>query len=432
MHLLENVRRVLVVCPLSAVGVWEQEIPKHSGVPWTLVYSGDTGFPPTDEGIEWRVINFEQTYLREMDGRSWFAVDKPELFEFKADLIIVDESHHIGNPSTLASKNLYRLGKRARFKLIMTGTMFHRKPFYIFGQMKFLDDSLFGTSWTHFKRHIAVMGGYGGYEVLRYQNLKPVMRKVRSKVFIQKYVPLRDPVINVLPVHLTGRGLESYVQMEENDVLHVGKGEGEVIISPIILSRHLRLMQIAGGFVKSPSGSGKYYLVGTDKIRLVEDRFNEYMQQDIHKVVVGCRFLPELKAVATMAKKAGFVPILLHGGVKRDERHRRIRIFNETKRPAMFIAQISTGKEAIDLSSASVMMFYSLSESFVEHDQFSRRIEKFNDTRTLMYDFPVVMGTRDEVTFNAIQLKQDVAQYMQDNPTLVEEITMSRKTGTHR
>jgi hypothetical protein len=435
MSMLEQVRNVLVFCPLSVVGVWEDELRRHCPTPWVLVdelgnsYAAGNG--EGEYGVEerwdwpvmrWMVMNFDRSYdrWRDPEDGTWFPVPNKQLEEFKADLIIVDESHHIGNPSAVVSKHIYQLGRKARFRLIMTGTMFHRKPFYVFGQFKFLDPSLFGTSFSSFKKKIAVFGGYGGYEVLRYINLSWMMRRIRPWVHIEKYVPPRNAVVNVLRFHLTGSNLSHYVKMEKESIIEVG---GEEVISPIVLSRHLRCQQIAGGWIKTDT---RYRRVGDDKYKIGTDRIAEYAEQEIDKFVVGCRFIPELRDAATAAKKAGYKVLLLHGGLSKEERTKRIKSFKVTEERCAFISQISAGKEGIDLSAASVMLFWSLPESFVEFDQFRHRIYKFNEKRTLMYDYLVAWGTRDQVTFEAIKRKEDVARFITSNPKLVEKITEHR------
>lgn len=395
---------MLVVCPFSVVGVWEEEIQKHS---------------PDGIDLEWKIVNYESVYSRHTHGRNWYAASNRELHRWNADLVIVDESHNIGNPNTLVSKHTYQLGRRARFRLIMTGTMFHRKPFYVFGQAKFYDPSLFGTSFSSFKKRVAIFGGYGGFEVKRYVNLKWMISKMKPWVVIEKYVPPRPPAINIIPFRLTGRGRDAYVEMEKESMLDLGE---ETLISPIVLTRHLRCQQIAGGWVRQQSGT--YRRVGDDKARVCDDVIREYAAQDKQKFVVGCRFVPELYDAATAASRHGYRVILFHGGVKdRHERDRRRRLFQEYEGKIAFIAQMATAKEGIDLSAADTMLFYSLSESYVTHDQFSRRIEKFKDDRVLQYDFLIARGTRDEVTYQALEQKKDVAELIAEDPELVERIT---------
>jgi superfamily II DNA or RNA helicase len=430
MHLLEGIQRVLVICPLSVVGVWEDEIKKHSDN-WIF-----TDYPPPSsfwrqagsplgnlpqEFIEWKIVNFHRVFdrYRNEDG-TWYPIPNQELHDYKPDLVIVDESHHIGTPGSEISKQTYLLGKSAKYRVILTGTMFHRKPQYVFGQFKFLDSSIFGTAFKPFKDRIMVMGGYGDYEVLRYINLKWMMSKIKPRVYISKYVPPRNAVTNVLHYHLDGRNLAYYAEMEKESMITVG---GEQVISPIVLSRHLRAQMICGGWIKTET---RYRRVGDSKKRIATERINEYAEQDITHFVVGCRFIPELRDVYDICHKAGYDVVLFHGGLSKDERTARIKRFQDSTQPTVFVAQVASAKEGISLSRASVMMFYSLPESFLDFDQFRSRIIEYGNDKTLMYDILVAWSTREEVTWEALKLKQDVAQFIVKHPRRVEEITAKK------
>lgn len=420
---LENVKRVLIVTVTSGLGVWEDEIATHFPYPYVVSdWHGEiqAGYPETAK-MQFIVVNFANVFDRmNTGGRSWFTVPRDTLTKFNADLVVVDESHHIGNPSTECFKYAHRLGRRARFRVIMTGTMFHRKPFYTFGQINFLDDGkTFGGSFSNFKQKVAVIGGRSGYEVLRYRNLKWMMKEVKKQVLIRKHIQLTEPVHNVIHFNLLGKNARAYKEMDKEKIITV---KGEAVVSPIILTKHLRLSMIEGGWVKLPSG--KYARVGTDKIEIAEDRLREYMEQGIEKAVIGCRFIPELADLARAAKKLGFKPILFHGGLAPGkERTARIKMFSNYDGPALFISQVATGSQAINLSVADTMMFYSLSESYLIHDQFSRRIEVFEEKRTLQYDYIVPRGGRGEVTLEALKLNKDVAELLAENPRLVERLT---------
>lgn len=430
LYLKEEVTRVLVVTVTSALGVWEDQVALHCPVPWRVLdwhgeLLGQSEDYAESGGITFLVVNYPNVYTRARwgEGASWIPIHNEVIKKFKPQIIISDESHHMGKPTAVTSKMIYSYAQTAPWRVFMTGTMFHRKPFYVFGQVRFYDGGkTFGTAWTHFKKRIAVFGGYGNYEVLRYQNLAWMMNKVRQFTYIEKTVPKRPTVINELTYRLDGKHLEAYDEMATSKVLEVN---GEVLTSEIALTLHLRLLMIAGGFVKLPSG--KYKQVGDCTLRMCEDRLNEYMEQEIFKAVVACRFIPEVAAVAKLAKKIGFQPVLLHGGVPAGrERKRRIDFFNHTEKPALFISQIAAGKEGIDLSAADTVLWYSLTENYVEFDQFNARIEKFKDKRVLQRDFLLARGTQAQVAFEAMKIKQDVATFMVRNPKRVEAIAGKR------
>lgn len=439
---LEDVRRVLVITVTSGLGVWESQVAQHCPVPWSTCVYGvgeckmsdfaewaataeeDANSEPSPS-LEFLIVNFQNVYSRDVhvtekkDGtreKEWLPAPNDALAKFNADIVVVDESHHIGDPNTVQSIEARRLGRAARFRVFMTGSMFHRKPRYVFGQAKFYDDgAALGSSFDQYKKRIEVMGGFGGYEVLRYRNLRWMTRQLKPFVYMEKYVPPRNAVKNILTFDLTGANLEIYSEMSGGAVVRDGKRA----LAEIVLTKHLRLQEICGGYLRFEDGRR---LVGTDKLAVCIDRLHEYLEQGIEKAVIGVRFLHELAAIAKLARKH-FLVIPFHGGVpKGDERTRRVALFQETSKPALFISQIAAGKESIDLSEADTMMFYSLSESYVDHDQFANRIVKYREQRTLMYDFLQGRGTRDVVTYAALSEKRDVADLIVSDPERVEKL----------
>lgn len=418
-YLREGIRKVLIVSPNDVIDVWIEEIQKHCPVAYS-VYDKN-GMPMCKaEGsgpkLIFQIRNYESMYDRDRDDDgSWAGVTDRYLIDWDPDVVVVDESHHIGNPSALQSKKTVQVGRMARFKIFQTGTPWHRKPFYQFGMFKFYDESILGSNFGQFKRMIAVMGGYGGYEVLRYINLKWLRNKIRPHVFIATKVPTAPPVHRKITFSLT-KSAAVYNKMEKEDVIHV---KGEEVVAPIILTRHLRLQQIAGGWVKTPTG--KYRRVGSEKKQAFARRVEEYKEQDIKKFVVGARFVPELSDIYHVVVDAGYKPILYHGGVDRETRTRRRHEFAGTEN-AVFIAQIQAAKQGIDLSTSDLMVLYSLPVDFLSLAQFMGRIEKYEETRTLLYEFMVAKGTRDEVSFKAMQLQKDVIELIMKHPKLVEKI----------
>lgn len=431
LHIKFGINRVLVVVTTSGLGVWEKEIHKHCPFPVRIInYRGEVVREDEAYVLTFFIIHHAILYGRDYgwgeSSREWMPGPNPAIENFAPEFIIMDESHRIGDPSSEQCKMAYRYGRGARFRLTLTGTMFHRAPLMVFGQMKFMDDSVFGTTVTAFRRMYVRFGGYGNYEIVGYRNLENMATKLKRKVYVEEYVAHTEPVVTTTPLELE-ESREAYRTMERESFLKVGEDE---ITAPIILTRHLRCQQIAGGYLKTDKG--KFIQVGQEKARALTDKLTVMGEEGTDKVVVVARFIPELRDIAKAAQEAGYTFEALHGGVPRGvARDRRIASFQEAERPTVMVCQIQAAAEAIDLSAASVMVFYSLPESYLLYSQMRARIEKYKETRTLLYDHMIAKGTRDEVTWLAMKLKKDVAQFLLENPSLVERITARNETVYH-
>ena len=155
----ERIRRVLVVAPLSIVGVWDEEFEKFADFDYRLVVLTGTGTKKADtlkrmhgEALQVAVVNYESAWRLETEILAW-----------NPDLIIADEGHKIKTHNISASKAMHRLGVRAAYKLLLTGTVITNKALDVFSQYKFLNPGIFGTSFYSFRNRYFDMVGYGNY-----------------------------------------------------------------------------------------------------------------------------------------------------------------------------------------------------------------------------------------------------------------------------
>jgi SNF2 family DNA or RNA helicase len=114
-----KIRRVLVVAPLSILGVWDEEFAKFADFDYTLAVLTGSAAKKIDtlrhmhgSLLQAAVINYESAWRLEKELAAW-----------NPDLIIADEGHKIKTHNIAASKAMHRLGARARYRLLLTGTV---------------------------------------------------------------------------------------------------------------------------------------------------------------------------------------------------------------------------------------------------------------------------------------------------------------------
>ena len=81
------------------------------------------------------VVNYESAWRLEA-----------ELLKWAPDLIIADEGHKIKTHNTAASKALHLLGAKAKYRLLLTGTVITNKPVDVFSQYKLTHPKVYGNS----------------------------------------------------------------------------------------------------------------------------------------------------------------------------------------------------------------------------------------------------------------------------------------------
>jgi SNF2 family DNA or RNA helicase len=390
--------RVLIVAPLSALSVWRRELRAQ------------------EVDAEIMLLNFERTYSRERSGDGWMMVDNEEMMAFAPEILIVDEAHRVGDSNTLASKKLYKLVRTHRPEVVnLTGTPLERGPLRVFGMEKLIDDTLFGTSFTAFKRRYAIFGGYGGYKLLRYRNLKHLRKKMAPHTFFMEHVPSRPPV-DVFIRYQLEETRELYETVSTDGFARVASGYMDCG-NPLVLA--VRLQQLASGAARLTVGErDRSVRVGHERVRAFEDWAHD-AAESIPKLVVGCRFLFEMHDASRALQRAGYRVLLMHGGTPESHRERRIALFNDADERLAFVAQISTGKEGIDLSGADTLVFYSYSRSLVDFRQFAARIRRFRDERPLTYVYMMGEGTIDELIHMAFTQNMELIELITKHPDWV-------------
>ena len=138
-----RVNRILVVAPLSILGVWEEEFEKFAAFPYTLTILKGTSAKKRQQlsevgktdGLEIVVVNYESARILE-----------PELLKYNADLIIADEGHKLKENRSQQSKTMHTLGDHARYKLLLTGTLITNREIDAYSQYRYADGIVYFRS----------------------------------------------------------------------------------------------------------------------------------------------------------------------------------------------------------------------------------------------------------------------------------------------
>ncbi len=151
-----KIRRVLVAAPLSIVTVWRDELERFAAFDYGAhILSGSIAQKAqllqtlSGDTLQIVIVNYESAWRLE-----------EQLLAFDADLIVADEGHKLKTHNTKQSKAMHRLGAKARYRLLLTGTIITNKAIDVFSQYKFLNPSIFGPSFYTFRNRYSNMVGY--------------------------------------------------------------------------------------------------------------------------------------------------------------------------------------------------------------------------------------------------------------------------------
>jgi superfamily II DNA or RNA helicase len=161
---LRGVERVLVICPASLKGEWEEQIARFTGLPSRIV-AGPRAQRLTQygEGAFFYLANYEQLLL---DGD---AVQE----RLAPDVIVLDEAQRIKNWQSRTAQAVKRL--RSPYAFVLTGTPLENRIDEIYSIVQFLDPSLLGPLFR-FNREFYELDERG--RPIGYRNLDALHRRL--------------------------------------------------------------------------------------------------------------------------------------------------------------------------------------------------------------------------------------------------------------
>ena len=418
-----NVRRVLVICPLSVMGVWERQIKEH--LPFfarvRLLYGSTKDrskvirfmIKSPQPTQDWMIINYEGIWRG--NGRDSI---EDLLEKWSPDLVICDEAHRLKSNSAKQSKVAARIGRQASQRLVLTGTPITKSPLDVFGEFRFLDDQIFGSNWYRFKNHYGVWGGFGNYQLRGYKHLSELIQKVRDNTFRIKKVQaidLPDKVSVTVPVELGQKAVGHYKKMAKQMIIEI---EETHATAAIVLTKILRLSQITSGFIKTVDGKVKVF--DDSKLKACLDLLADVLDSG-QKVVIFVRFRKDIERLQdAIVNKFEIAPLILSGSVPHSERDSLIERFHDDKKAKIFIAQIQAGSLGISLTAASVAIFYSLDYSYANYVQAQDRLHRIGQASKVTYYHLVVPRTIDSLTLQILREKGNIAEAIVHDPHILK------------
>lgn len=405
-HRKGQVNRVLVVCPLAVVPVWEREF-NNLNVDYTAYALEGSSQKKKDtlrnipsSELQIVIINYDSARI---------MVD--DLLRFNADMLIVDESQKIKNPRSQQTKSVHKLAKQAKYRLILTATPVGNSVADVYSQWKVIDENIFGKSFYAFRARYLIMGGYQNHQIIGTRNMDELLAKMHSKalrVTKEEALDLPKQVFETRYCELEAKAKAVYNSLKYDCYSELINGE---ITARNILTKLLRLQQCADGFLKADE-SEYYEKVSTAKLELLEDTLDEVLSNK-EKVIVFARFTEEIHAIERRLRKLNIKTLTLDGSTK--DKGAMVNEFQTNQSIKVLICQTQVGGVGITLTAASIVIFYSLTFSLIDYLQAIGRTHRIGQKYRCLYIDLIAKNTVDEHIQKAIKNKRNLSDNIVDN-----------------
>lgn len=414
-----KIERLLIVAPTSVVAVWPKELQEYAKFKYTcktLLGEKKQRLKQIDDLIKFpfkalkvAVINYESTWRPEI---------LEKLKEFDADMVIADESQRIKTYDAAQSKAMHELGDQARYKLILSGTPVQTAAIDIWSQYRFLDKSVFGDNFFKFRGRYAIMGGYGNKKIVGYKDLEGLIKKEHSiafRVTKDEALDLPEQTFETRKIQFNQKEKNLYERIKKDSYAELDGGGH--ITATTVLTRLLRLQQLAGGFLVQDDAQ-KPQLVSRAKLDALADIIEDYVIGSGKKLVIFARFIAEVKAIMELAGKVlpkELKQVAIYGDIKKEDRGDIVKQFQEDPNTVLFIGQIDTAGTGITLTAADTCVYYSKNFNYATYSQSLSRIHRIGQRNCCTYIDLEIEGTIDELISKALSRKEDMAKTVVDN-----------------
>lgn len=351
------------------------------------------------------------------NGRSIQAI---EYFQrFHKFMCVVDESTSIKNWKAKRTKNVYKVGGWADYRLILTGTPITQGMEDLFGQFGFLNTGIIDCkNFFVFRNRYCVMGGFQGKQILGYQFQDDLLNRLRPYV---DYVTKEECMD--LPEQLYPESIIVQPTPEQKRVMQQMKqeytmeDEGKEITVSTVLERTLRYQQVIGGtfpFEEAGEYDTKPISGKNPKLEATLD-YIQHLPNDA-KVIIWARFVPEiryiLEALATEWGEQSRVSF--YGADDQDQRKINNRAFQEDPRCRFIVSNQQVGSKGQTWTAASFNVYYSNTFSYQDRYQSEARSHRKGQEKHVTYQDIEMAIPYDKMILAAVRRKKSLAEVVEE------------------
>ncbi len=386
-------KKVLIICPKVAMYVWQSEFKKHvKDNPYTIVpLNKGTSKDKADKVIE---NNKENTVLIINYESSWRDHIEKALRDYKADMIICDESHKIKTYGSNVSKYVRQLGKNTEYKAILTGTPVTNTKLDYWGQFAFLDITLFGHLYSAYKNRYFEFHPKFPSKIIKEKNMEELLWKVAENSVTVKLVEVKKdlpPITEeIIYTEMSPTQQKVYEKLRKEQFIKLEKGE---ILLKNAMNEMQKLQQISSGFIYIEN-EATYKFFENSKIEALKDLI-EGMGEE--KVIVFCSFTEELKMIKTALEKEGKTVAVIGNG------QNELQKFYDGAQ--VCIVNLLAGAEGIDLTQAHYAIYFSPTIKMDKFEQSRARIYRNGQTMPCFVYHLINKNTVDTKIYSALKNK---------------------------
>lgn len=336
-----------------------------------------------------------------------------QMLRDKRTLYVLDESARIKTPGAKRTIRLVRSGVYAPYRRILTGTPVSQGPFDIYSQIRFLDNDFwkrmdlatFGAFQAEFGIFEQRKNARGGtfQHVVDYKNLerlRAAIDPITTRVIKDEVLDLPPKLYSRRTFDLAAEQRRLYNELRDEFITEL---DGQLIDAPIVLTRLLRLQQIACGYLPvNKDEPEREILTPNPRIQLLLD----VVEDLTHPTIIWARFRRDIDLI--MLALGPQRAVRFDGRVDDAERTLAKQRFKNGD-VQFFVANPAVGGEGLTMVNAKTVIYYSNSFKLMERLQSEDRAHRIGQGDPVHYIDLQAVGTVDIHITRSLRKKFDLA-----------------------
>lgn len=389
--------RCLIVCSASLIYNWQQEFEKFAPTIHTVTYHGGSRDKKIFEKLAGSVVITSYGTLRQ---------DIEIICEESFDVVVLDESHQIKNPSTLIAKAVMQLNSQTRIALSGTPVMNSTQDLY--AQINFLLPGLLGSSEFFRKEYsIPIEQRRDEEKAKKLQRIIApfVLRRTKEQVATD----LPDKIESVLWCEMGHDQRTAYESIKDQvrssvflEIENGGLQKGKISI----LAGLTKLRQICNSAELIPDQD--LFTYDSIKTEVLLEKLTKIIPE--HRVLVFSQFTSMLDLLERDLKKLGIRYQRLDGSTAISKRQDLVNNFqNQDSDIQLFLLSLKAGNAGLTLTAADYVFLFDPWWNVAVENQAIDRTHRIGQNKQVFAYRMICKGTVEEKILYLQQKKKKMA-----------------------
>lgn len=399
-----KIDHVVWFCPVSLKETVRQEILKHTDSPVeSICVFGDHTNERNLPAAYWYIVGIES--MGQSD-RVTLAVNR---LITERTMVILDESSYIKGHDAKRTLRITELSKRARYRLILTGTPLSQGVVDLFAQMRFLSPKIlgYGSFYSFAANHLEYSEKYPGM-IVRAHNVAYLAAKIQPYIYQvtkEECLSLLEKLYTTRYFRMTTEQRRYYDAAKEEILSSI---EDDELDSIAIFRLFTVLQQIVCGFWNRKVDRKKFEMLEFEheRIDLLLDAIRSIPPDA--KVIIWTKYRHDVQHISAAlgAEFGKDSAALFYGDIPEAQRAQQISNFREDAR--FFLATQSCGGHGLTLNEAHYAIYYNDAFKYSERMQSEDRCHRIGQGHKVTYITLQCVDSIDDRIEAALSKKEGV------------------------